>query len=239
MDRTRPLLVVLSGPSGAGKDAVLDELAHRGQAFHRLVTCTTRSPRTAERHGIDYHFVTDMEFDALIESGGLLEHAVVYGHRSGVPKQQVLDELAAGIDVYVRTDVQGAASIKQLMPETVRVFIAPSSIEEIEERIRARGSDDEERIQRRLATARAEMARRSEFEYVIVNEAGKLDAPVDQLTEILAAERSAVARPSRAERRAAAKGKPPASAGRTAADARRQSAQNKQSVKRKEVRRRP
>lgn len=190
MNRARPLLVVLSGPSGAGKDAVLDELAQRGHAFHRVVTCTTRPPRATERHGVEYHFVTDMEFDALIESGGLLEHAVVYGHRSGVPKQLVLDELAAGVDVCVRTDVQGAASIKQLMPEAVRVFIAPSSVDEIEERIRARGSDDEERIQRRLATARAEMARRGEFEYVIVNEAGHLDATVDRLIEILDAERA-------------------------------------------------
>ncbi len=190
MNKVRPLLVVLSGPSGAGKDAVLDELARRGQAFHRVVTCTTRPPRANERHGIDYYFVTDAEFDALIKSGGLLEHAVVYGHRSGVPKQQVLDELAAGVDVYVRTDVQGAASIKALMPEAVRVFIAPSSVDEIEERIRARGSDDEQRIQRRLATARSEMARRGEFEYVIVNEAGKLDATVDRLIEMLDAERA-------------------------------------------------
>ncbi len=191
MNEVRPLLVVLSGSSGAGKDAVLDALAQRGRAFHRVITCTTRPPRTAERHGVDYYFVTDMEFDALIRSGGLLEHAVVYGHRSGVPKQQVLDDLGAGVDVYVRTDVQGAASIKRLMPEAVRVFIAPSSIEEIEERIRARGSDDEERIQRRLATARSEMARSGEFEYVIVNEEGELDATVDRLIEILDAARAA------------------------------------------------
>ncbi len=186
----RPLLVVLSGPSGAGKDAVLDELAQRGHAFHRVVTCTTRPPRATERHGVDYHFVSQAEFDALLADGGLLEHATVYGESYGVPKQQVLDELAAGADVYVRTDVQGAASIKQLMPEAVRVFIAPSSIDEIEERIRARGSDDEERIQRRLATARAEMARRGEFEYVIINEAGRLDTTVDRLIEILDAERA-------------------------------------------------
>lgn len=189
MTNARPLLVVLSGPSGAGKDAVLDELARRGHAFHRVVTCTTRPPRANERHGIDYSFLTDMEFDALIKNGGLLEHATVYGHRSGVPKQQVLDELAAGLDVYVRTDVQGAASIKEIMPDAVRVFIAPSSIEKIEERIRARGSDDEEHIQRRLATARSEMARAGEFEYVIVNEEGKLDATVDRLVEILDAAR--------------------------------------------------
>ncbi len=184
-----PLLVVLSGPSGAGKDAVLDEMARRGHRFHRVIPCTTRPPRANERDGIDYHFVSDAEFDRLIETGGLLEHAVVYGHRSGVPRQQVADKLREGLDVYVRTDVQGAASIKRLAPAALTVFIAPSSIDELEERIRARGADDEERIQRRLATAKGEMARRNEFEYVVVNEPGRLEATVDRLVEILDAER--------------------------------------------------
>jgi guanylate kinase len=184
-----PLLVVLSGPSGAGKDAVLDELARRGHAFHRVVTCTTRPPRENERDGVDYYFVSDAEFDALVAGNGLLEHAVVYGHRSGVPRQQVVDKLAAGVDVYVRTDVQGAASIKKLAPEAVLVFISPSSLDELEERIRARGSDDEERVQRRLHTAREEMARQREFEYVIVNVPGRLEATADRLVEILDVER--------------------------------------------------
>jgi guanylate kinase len=188
-DARTPLLVVLSGPSGAGKDAVLDELARRGHAFHRVVTCTTRPPRENERDGVDYYFVSDAEFDALIAGNGLLEHAVVYGHRSGVPRQQVVDKLAEGIDVYVRTDVQGAASIKQLAPEAVLVFISPSSLDELEERIRGRGSDDEERVQRRLQTAHEEMARRGEFEYVIVNEPGRLEATADRLVEILDVER--------------------------------------------------
>ncbi len=186
----RPLFVVLSGPSGAGKDAVLDELARRGQRFHRVITCTTRPPRDSERDGVDYYFVADPQFDALIESDGLLEHAVVYGHRSGVPRAQVLEKLAEGFDVYVRTDVQGAASIKRLMPNAVLVFIAPSSLDEIEARIRARGSDDEARITRRLATAFDEMARSGEFEHVIVNEPGQLDATVDTLIAILSAERA-------------------------------------------------
>lgn len=184
-----PLLVVLSGPSGAGKDAVLDELARRGHRFHRVITCTTRPPRDNERDGVDYFFVTDAQFDELVRTGGLLEHAVVYGHRSGVPRQQVVEKLREGLDVYVRTDVQGAASIKKLAPEAVLVFVAPSSLEELEERIRARGSDDEERVRRRLRTAGDEMARQEEFEYVIVNAPGRLEATVDRLAEILDVER--------------------------------------------------
>jgi guanylate kinase len=184
-----PLLVVLSGPSGVGKDAVLDELARRGQRFHRVITCTTRPPRDGERDGVDYYFVSDAEFDRMIADQGLLEHAVVYGHRSGVPREQVSEKLREGLDVYARTDVQGAASIKSLVPQAVTVFIAPSSLEELEERIRSRGSDDEVRIQRRLRTARDEMTRRSEFDYVIVNEPGRLEATVDRLAEILDVER--------------------------------------------------
>jgi guanylate kinase len=154
------------------------------------VTATTRAPRENERDGIDYFFLSDAAFDELIETDGLLEWAQIYGHRSGVPKQQVIDKLEQGIDVYARTDVQGADSIKRLMPDAVRVFIAPSSFEELEERIRARGSDDEERIARRLAAALEEMARRDEFEHVIVNEPKKLSETVDRLEELLALERA-------------------------------------------------
>jgi guanylate kinase len=185
-----PLLVVLSGPSGVGKDSILDELRRRGHDFHRVITCTTRPPREGERDGVDYYFVSEAAFDRLIATGGLLEHAVVYGHRSGVPKQQVLDALDRGLDVYVRTDVQGAATIKRLMPGAVLVFIAPTSLQELEERIRARGSDDEARIRRRLDTAKAEMARQGEFEHVVVNQPGRLDAAVDRVEAILAAERA-------------------------------------------------
>jgi guanylate kinase len=185
----RPLLVVLSGPSGAGKDAVLDELERRGRKFHRVITATTRPPRPNERDGVDYHFLTHDQFDALVAKDGLLEHATVYGESYGVPKQQVLDKLAEGLDVYVRTDVQGAASIKKVMPEAVRIFIAPSSLEELEQRIRARNSDDEARIQRRLNTARSEMARSNEFDHTVINETNQLEATVDRLIQILETER--------------------------------------------------
>jgi guanylate kinase len=168
---------------------VLDELARRGHRFHRVITCTTRPPRESERDGVDYHFVSEAQFNALVASDGLLEHAVVYGHRSGVPRQQVLDALAAGSDVVVRTDVQGAATIKRLMPDAVLIFLAPVSLAELESRIRARGSDDEARIERRLEAARGEMLRQDEFEYVVVNAPGRLEATTERIEEILDAER--------------------------------------------------
>ncbi len=187
----QPLFVVLSGPSGAGKDAVLDDLARRGHHFHRVITCTTRPPRPGERDGADYHFVTDAEFQRLVAEDGLLEHATVYGRHYGVPKQQVLDKLAEGLDVYVRTDVQGAASIKRLMPDAVLVFIAPGSLPELEARLRARNADDDAQVERRMRTAREEMARAGEFAHVIVNAAGQLAATVDRLAEVLESERAA------------------------------------------------
>lgn len=185
----RALLVVISGPSGVGKDSVLDDLERRGHHFHRVITCTTRAPRENERDGVDYYFVSDAEFDALIATGGLLEHAQIYGHRSGVPRAQVEEQLAAGNDVVVRTDVQGAASIRRLMPAAVLIFLAPPSLEELETRLRERGADDGERIERRLAAARGEMARSGEFEYVVINEPGRLDDAVARIEEILEAAR--------------------------------------------------
>jgi guanylate kinase len=168
---------------------VLDEMARRGHRFHRVVTCTTRPPRENERDGVDYYFVSDEAFNKLIAEEGLLEHAVVYGKGYGVPRRQVTDKLGEGLDVYVRTDVQGAATIKRIAPGALLVFIAPSSLDELEQRIRARGSDGEDQIQRRLKTAKEEMARRGEFEYVIVNEPGRLEGTVDRLLEVLDVER--------------------------------------------------
>src|SRR6185295_20360408 len=130
-----------------------------------------------------------------LAAGGFLEHADVFGGEYGVPRQQVDGQLAEGTDVYVRTDVQRAASIRKLVTDAVLVFIAPASIGELEARIRARGADDEERVQRRLKTAATEMARQSEFEYVIVNEPGRLEVTADRLAEILESERFKPANP--------------------------------------------
>ena len=153
-----------------------------------MITCTTRPPREAEANGVDYQFVSEAAFDDLLKTDGLLEHAVVYGHRYGVPRDQVLQQLAKGIDVYVRTDVQGAATIRRLMPDALLIFVAPASFDDLEARIRARGAEGEAEMLQRIEAARAEMARQTEFEYVIVNQQGRLDAAADQLERIVAAE---------------------------------------------------
>jgi guanylate kinase len=143
----------------------------------------------SERDGEDYHFVSDEEFDRLIESGGLLEHAETYGHRYGVPRQQVVDKLREGIDAYVRTDVQGAASIRRIEPDALLIFVAPPSIDELERRMRSRGDEDDANIARRLAAANAEMARQHEFDHIIINAPDALDDAANRLITVLEEER--------------------------------------------------
>jgi len=186
-----PLLVVISGPSGVGKDAVLARLRERGVPAHFTVTATTR-PRREVRP--DDHaflsFVSEEEFARLLAEDGLLEHAQVYGYRYGVPKAQVIEALAAGKDVIMRVDVQGAATIKRLVPDALLIFLAPPSIQELEARLRSRGLDDGPVIKRRLDAAARELEQQSRFDYVIVNERDELDQTVDRVLEILAAERT-------------------------------------------------
>ena len=190
-----PLLIVVSGPSGVGKDAVLDRLRERGFTGHIAVTATTRPPRESTVE-VDPHLsiLSVQDFDRLLAEDGLLEHAQVYGHRYGVPKQPVKEALERGQDVVVRVDIQGAASIKALAPAAVLVFLAPPSLDELEERIRSRGLDDEPTIRRRLGKASEELARTPGFDYVVVNERDRLDEAVDRLLAIMAAERCRVGR---------------------------------------------
>ncbi len=185
-----PLLIVLSGPSGVGKDAVLARLRERGVPAHFTVTATTRPQR--EVNPADYQFLrflSEAEFERLLAEDGLLEHAQVYGYRYGVPKAQVSEALAAGKDVIMRVDVQGAATIKRLVPAAVLIFLAPPSLEELEARLRSRGLDDADVIQRRLDAAARELGEQSRFDYVVVNERGQLDKAVDRVLEIMATER--------------------------------------------------
>ena len=190
-----PLLVVVSGPSGAGKDSVLARMRERGLPFHYTVTATTRPQR--EVNPADHEllsFLSEDDFDRLLAADGLLEHAQVYGYHYGVPKGPVRDALERGQDAVVRVDVQGAASIKKLAPGAALVFLAPPSVDDLERRLRARGLDDGAAIARRLEAAKRELEQLDRFDYAVVNEEGRLDEAVDAILAIVTAERCRVGR---------------------------------------------
>jgi guanylate kinase len=186
----RPLVVVISGTSGAGKDVTIKRLKGRGYPFHFVVTATTRPPRASEVHGVDYLFLPRAEFERMITEGELIEHARVYGEYKGVPKEQIRRALASRQDVVLRVDVQGAARLRQLMPEAIFIFLTASSEDELVGRLRARKTETKEALQRRLATARAEMQEIHRFDYVVVNRDGELDCTVDRIVAIMQAEKS-------------------------------------------------
>lgn len=183
-----PLLVVISGPSGAGKDSVVQRLKERGFPFDFVVTATDRAPRPNEIHGRDYYFYSTDEFERMIADGELVEHALVYGQHKGVPKAHIRQALATGQDVVMRVDVQGAATVKAMIPAAITVFLACESKEELVARLRERRTESEEALQGRLETAQREMALIPDFDYVVVNRHGALDAAVDDVVAIMRAE---------------------------------------------------
>ena len=185
---TEPLLIVLSGPSGVGKDSVLELMKQRGLPFHFVVTATTRPPRPEERDGIDYLFVSREEFAGLIEKEELLEYAIVYNDYKGIPKEQVRKALSTGKDVVMRVDVQGAATVRKISPSAILVFITTSSEEELVERLERRKTETPENLKLRIATARQEFKRVGEFDYVVVNRDGELEETVDRIEDIISAE---------------------------------------------------
>lgn len=187
-----PLLVIISGPSGAGKDATLKRMEEMGYPFHFVVTATTRPQRPHEVDGVDYHFVSEQEFMEMLEKDELLEHAIVYGQHKGIPKKQVRDALASGKDVIMRIDVQGAATIRHIVPQAVFIFLTASSEEELIRRLRKRKTETPEGLKRRIATAREEMKRLDEFDYVVVNRDGHLDETVKTIAAIITAEKCRV-----------------------------------------------
>ncbi len=184
----QPLLIVISGPSGVGKDALIRRMKERQQPFHFVVTATDRPPRPDEVHMRDYQFVSTDEFRRMIERDELLEHAVVYGQYKGIPKPQVRAALASGRDVIMRLDVQGASTVRRLVPGAVLIFLTASSEEELEARLRRREGDSPEQIEQRIQVAREELRRLSEFDYVVVNRDGELDRAVDAVLAIIQAE---------------------------------------------------
>lgn len=183
-----PLLIVISGPSGVGKDTLVERMEERGCPFHFVITVTDRPPRPEEVDGEDYFFVSTEAFDDLIARDELLEYATVYGQYKGVPKQQVRKAMASGQDVVMRLDVQGAATIQRIVPEAVLVFLTASSEKELEERLRRRGCDSVDQMERRIATAREEMKQLPAFDYVTVNRDAELDEAVDDVLAIIRAE---------------------------------------------------
>lgn len=186
--------MVLSGPSGAGKDAVMHRMRERGLPIAVPATMTTRAPRDGEIDGVHHAFVSRADFERALAEGELLEHAEVYGNLYGVPRSQVRAALASGRHVILRVDVQGAASLRRLLPGALFLFVVPDNTEHLEAHLRERATEDEAELQRRLAEARVELDQARDFDHVVTNVEGDLDATVDAAWALI--EREA-ARPDR------------------------------------------
>ncbi len=190
---TYPLLLILSGPSGVGKDTVARMLIERRpDSFYFVVTATTRPPREDEKHGIDYFFVSFDEFARMIEENELLEHAIVYNDYKGIPKKQIRDALASGRDVILRVDVQGASTVRRLVPNAISVFLTTRTEAGLVDRLQQRKQDTAEGMALRTATARQEMKRMEEFDYCVVNPEGDPEAAVDKVLSIIDAAHSRI-----------------------------------------------
>ena len=186
--KPEPLLIVISGPSGVGKDSVVQRMMERGMPFHFVVTATTREKREAEVHGKDYWFLSKDEFARMIEHNELIEYAIVYGDYKGIPKAQVREALESGKDVVMRVDVQGAETVRKLAPGALLIFITCESEDELERRLRERKTETADSLSLRIATARKELQRIEAFDYVIVNHDFHLDDTVNKVRSIIEAE---------------------------------------------------
>lgn len=183
-----PLIVVLSGPSGVGKDAVLQRMLQLGWPIAIPATMTTRARRKGERHGVHHVFVDLEEFERQVAAGELLEHAVVYENRYGVPRSQVRAAVATGNHALIRVDVQGAASLRETLPEAMSIFLVPDDLAHLEAHLRARGSEDDDTLRVRLAKVEEELREAEFFMHVIENVEGDLDATVRAVAAVIRAE---------------------------------------------------
>jgi len=195
----RPLIVVISGPSAAGKDAVVKELKNRNQPFHFLVTATSRPPRQGETNGVDYWFVTKEQFETMIANNELAEYSIVYDDYKGIPKIQVEKALQSGLDVIMRVDVQGAAKVCSIYPEAISIFLVPKDPEEWRQRLENRKTETQEGLQRRMEIAREEMTHMKAFDYVVVNPDCQLDQAADDIIHIIHAEHHRTVRQAESE----------------------------------------
>lgn len=184
-----PIVVVISGPSGVGKDVMIDRMIESDRiGFHFTVTATTRDPRPGEKDGINHHFVTVDDFVNLIANDDLLEWAQVYGNYYGVPKKQVRDALTAGNHVILRVDVQGAKRLSEIIPEALLIFIIPPSLDVLKSHLEERGVDLEVDMTKRLVAANEEISQARLFDFTVTNVEGRLDDTVNQVVEIIESE---------------------------------------------------
>ncbi len=183
------LLLVVSGSSGAGKDAVIDRMKELHMPVAHVVTVTTRPQRSGEIEGVHYHFVNKQRFHQMVEDGEMLEWANVYHNYYGVPLFGVRDALNSGNDVVVKVDVQGASTIRRVVPDAVLIFVRPPSLEELERRLRSRRSESSAELAVRLSKTVHEFEQLSIFDYVVTNHPGQLDEVVEQIRAIIVAEK--------------------------------------------------
>jgi guanylate kinase len=185
------LLTIISGPSGVGKDTLIEAMRRREGAgsFHYVVTCTTRPRRAGEVDGVDYHFLTPEAFDALHASGGLLEANLVHRHWYGTPRTEVADALEAGRDVILKIDVQGAQVVKERIANALLVFVVPPSLETLFQRLKARATETADELELRQRNAAVELARQDDYDYVVVNETDQVERTAERIAAILRVEK--------------------------------------------------
>jgi guanylate kinase len=181
-------LIIISGPSGVGKDTIIDALRERPHVppHHYVVTCTTRAPRPGEVEGVSYHFLDRERFLALRDAGGLLEANEVHGNWYGTPRSEVARALTAGQDVILKIDVQGAQNVKERVAEALLVFVVPPSLEALFGRLRSRATETADELELRQRNAAIELARQEDYDHVVVNETGQVDRTAETIDAIIA-----------------------------------------------------
>lgn len=192
LNKQRPLLIVLSGLSGAGKDAVLVRLKKSGYPLEHITTVTTRSPRASERDNVDYRFISKEKFQDMIGRDELLEWAEVYDNWYGVPRKPVKRALDQGQDIVIKVDVQGAATIKAILPQAIFIFVTPPSIEELILRLKRRHTESPAELALRLKTVEEELKQLPMFDYVVLNRQNEIDRAVQDIEAIISAEKCRV-----------------------------------------------
>lgn len=193
--RNAPRIFIISGPSGVGKDTVIEQLRAAFPNAQYVVTATTRPMRVGEINGVHYEFMSKEDFVAGIDAKAFIENALVYDNHYGVPRQPILTGLAENRDVIIKVDVKGAATLRRLIPNTISIFLAPESMEALLTRLRDRKTDDPDVLMKRFRTASAELNEVQEFDYVVFNEDDQLTAAVDAIVNIVRVERLKVHRP--------------------------------------------